>query len=118
VSISQKTEIEGAAIGGAAQGVSFLSELPKVRVALRLGVGRYGFHTAWEVAGTAMNAAGEIPKMPVESATSTAIRTLRSASFSIRVPVLSQEAVLATEGRQAWSCVTAALYGIYRGWFP
>jgi hypothetical protein len=38
--------------------------------------------------------------------------------FKVTIPIRSEAAVLATEGRPAWSCLTAAIHAAWKGWIP
>jgi len=114
---TMKTQAEAAALGGFLKYAGeAISALPKMRVAIGPG---NPFHVAYEAGGKALNAVGELSgPEPMNVGTRYANATFRKAYFTFSVPIRSEAGVLATEGRQAWSCVTAAVNATYRGWFP
>jgi len=74
------------------------------------------FHVAYGTQGTWLNALGDFFGMRVTQAY--AAETAETAWFTFNVPVLNEAAVLATEGCGAWSCATAAITAIAKGWIP
>jgi RHS repeat-associated protein len=102
---------------GTFKGVRFLSTLSKVRIAIGPGDAPSYFHVAYKVAGNYLNAVGDFGSMEVSTGAE-ARSTFMFAWKQFSVPVLHESAVLATEGRSAWTCVGAALYAIGKGWVP
>lgn len=76
------------------------------------------FHVAYGVGNTWLNAVGNnFFDMTVSPYMAT--ETAESATFTLTgIPILNPDAVLATEGCSAWSCATAALSAVGKGWIP
>ncbi|MGA8437823.1 MAG: RHS repeat-associated core domain-containing protein, partial [Candidatus Sulfotelmatobacter sp.] len=100
-----------AKLGGA------LMALPKMRIAIGAGDSPSYFHVAYQAGGKYLNAVGSIGQMTVEEG-SVARTTFVYAWAKFSVPILNEGAVIATEGRTAWTCVGAALHAIGKGWVP
>jgi hypothetical protein len=94
----------GAVVGG----------LPTMEIAVGAGE---PFHVAYGVGGTWLNAVGNtLGDMTVSGFM--ASDTAATAWFTVSVPILNEAAVLATESCPAWSCATAALSALGKGWIP
>ena len=99
---------------GAAAVVAGLAGLPTMQVAIGPGE---PFHVAYGAGGRWLNVlGGNLGKMTVSRAF--AQDTASSAWVKLSVPVLNTARVLATEGSAAWTCVTAAISAIAKGWIP
>ncbi len=99
--------------GGAAL-VTGIAALPTMRIAIGAGE---PFHVAYGIGDTWLNAVGSrFGAMRVSQAF--AQETASSAWVKFSVPILNTAAVLATEGRAAWTCVTAAVCAVAKGWIP
>jgi len=97
----------GALAGGAA-----LSSLESVDIAIGAGE---PFHVAFGVDGTWLHATGDLFDMEITGDQAAAwVRGFSSFQFS--VPVLNSQAVLATAGTAASTCVTGACYAVLQGW--
>jgi len=89
---------------------------------MRVAIGPGGIesspiHMAYEVGGKSLQAYGRLFGQRI--LTRGAAQFIADDAWIVRsVPILNEAAVLATEGRTAWTCVGATLYAIGRGWLP
>jgi len=111
-------EAESIATGGViAEAGAFLSTLPKMRVAVSLSGGSPGVHFAYEAGGKFLNGVS-FEENGVTVVVRGAKGTFAKAFYQASIPIRSESAVIATEGRRGWNCFTAAVYAVFKGWTP
>jgi RHS repeat-associated protein len=74
------------------------------------------FHVAYGVDGEWLNAVGEFGNMEIEPTVGYSRFAMMNGGLSFSAPILYSNAVLATEGAAAWSCLTGACSAFLKGW--